>query len=417
MLQESARLKIVALDTPQTGSEAMSGTPKGDATPPAPPTPAGPSNPEHVKPIDPVEQIKQWLLSKGWIGVVAILVFLVWWEWDHIATLPFVHRTASYFTRGPIPRAPQDKFTIVLTHLQDDPDHENEKLLLAELEKFEGISVLQVDRAIQVPSTAAEEENLLRAHTEARSILAQSKGHVILWGSIVRHDQRSAIQLRWTTVPAGPGRRQGARYQPDVELNLPPVFWEDLTQLLGLLVHSELQNIIASQGSFQAAQLRPFVSATRNLLASNRASWLPRDRTPVEFALAYALVALGDESRDDSALQEAISRSRSIIETWTRSENPLPWAMTQNLLGNALAIRGQTNGKRYLEEAVSAYKAALSEYTREPFPACWAATQSNLGNTLQTLGELDSGTNYLQEAIAAQQAALEVEPRESMPFD
>jgi tetratricopeptide (TPR) repeat protein len=73
-------------------------------------------------------------------------------------------------------------------------------------------------------------------------------------------------------------------------------------------------------------------------------------------------------------------------------------------------------GTARLEQAVAAYRAALEEWTRERVPLDWAVTQNNLGNALALLGERESGTARLEEAVAAYRAALEERTRERVPL-
>jgi hypothetical protein len=77
------------------------------------------------------------------------------------------------------------------------------------------------------------------------------------------------------TAPAG-------RYQTTADMNLPPLFWHDLTDVL----------------------------------------------------------AYGDQSGKIEPLQEAASAFREALKERPRDKVPLDWALTKNNLGNALAILG-----------------------------------------------------------------------------
>jgi hypothetical protein len=57
-------------------------------------------------------------------------------------------------------------------------------------------------------------------------------------------------------------------------------------------------------------------------------------------------------------------------------------------------------------EALAAYHAALQVWTRERSPLPLAMAQNNIGNALWSLGERQSGTARLEEAVAAHRAAL-----------
>ena len=132
---------------------------------------------------------------------------------------------------------------------------------------------------------------------------------------------------------------------------------------------------------------------------------------------ADALYRQGEERGDNGALREAIERYRVLLTQRPRDQVPLDWAMTQNDLGNALAVLGdRESGTTRLEEAVAAYRAALEERTRDRVPLDWAMTQNNLGNALTMLGEREGGTARLEEAVAAYRAALEEGTRDRVPL-
>jgi len=65
------------------------------------------------------------------------------------------------------------------------------------------------------------------------------------------------------------------------------------------------------------------------------------------------------------------------------------------------AIGEQSGDAAALEQAVAAFREALKEYTRERVPLDWAGTQNNLGSALQSLGKRERGTERLEQAVAA----------------
>ena len=76
------------------------------------------------------------------------------------------------------------------------------------------------------------------------------------------------------------------------------------------------------------------------------------------------------------------------LKEYTRERVPLDWAMTQNNLGNALAILGKReSGRERLEQAVTTYTEALKERTRERVPLDWAALDDP-GSVLAVKGTL-----------------------------
>ncbi|KOR28023.1 hypothetical protein TI03_05655 [Achromatium sp. WMS1] len=106
--------------------------------------------------------------------------------------------------------------------------------------------------------------------------------------------------------------------------------------------------------------------------------------------------------------EQIITVYRQHLANTQRTVNPLRWAMLRVELGTKLWQLGQrqlTNkGTEYLHEAVVAYQDALQEFQR--MPKNWAITNNLLGNALRTLGQRTNQVVILQEAIVAYQAAL-----------
>ena len=62
------------------------------------------------------------------------------------------------------------------------------------------------------------------------------------------------------------------------------------------------------------------------------------------------------------------------------------------------AIGEQSGDAAALEQAVAAFREALKEYTRERAPLEWAGTQNNLGMALQSLAERENGNEPPEQA-------------------
>jgi hypothetical protein len=60
-----------------------------------------------------------------------------------------------------------------------------------------------------------------------------------------------------------------------------------------------------------------------------------------------------------------------------------------------------------LAEAVATYRQMLTTYSREQMPLPWAMTQNNLGNTLVTLGTRKSDSTLMCEALASYTSSWE----------
>jgi tetratricopeptide (TPR) repeat protein len=226
---------------------------------------------------------------------------------------------------------------------------------------------------------------------------------VLIWGVVLRQEGKSAPRLYWTTLHDG--KRAKEPYQPK-NFQLPDLFWNDLVEVLRLVVVTHASTLHAQEGHFIAAQLPPFIGRVRQLL---KQSSRPHEWHEVQFSLGNTLLTLGEQSGAQESLEDAVQAYQEVLQAWTREQMPLQWAMTQHNLGTALQLLGEREaGTTHLEEAVQAYRAALQEHTREQVPLAWAMTQNNLGSTLRILGEQTKEGLLLCEALESHSAAWEV---------
>jgi tetratricopeptide (TPR) repeat protein len=293
---------------------------------------------------------------------------------------------------------------MAVAHLDNDKDREHEKLLLDELRQFEGVEVVSVDRIVD-----PEQPDKKKAEEEARGLLGQTGTDVLVWGSVISLSGKSAMRLYWTPARDTPGAKSTGKYQPQTEtIALPAEFWNDLKQILGLLVQSRIAVLTVDQfGHYVADELAPLIVQVRALVESKEGVWDPETLAGVQFSLADALELEGEQSGKNEPVAESIDLYRKVLDERNRERVPLQWAGTQNNLGYALFRLGEReSGTARLEEAVSAYREALQERTRERVPLDWAATQMNLGNALSNLGKREGGTAKLEEAVAAYRDAL-----------
>ena len=311
--------------------------------------------------------------------------------------------------QAPLPKADSQRFVVALAHLEHDKNQEHERLIREVLKKFEGVQLLQFDRTISLEGTEPEESEK-KGHAQAQQYLKDSGAHVLMWGLVLSHDRQSAPRLYWTTEQES--RRAKEPYQPE-NFKLPELFWNDLQEVLRLVVATQYSTFLAQQGRFTADQLTPFITKVRQLIRTraDRQDW-----SIVQFILGNALSMLGEQIGTNTPLEEAVIAYQALLAVWTRERIPLDWAATQNNLGIALCTLGErVPGPARLEEAVTAYQAALTVWTWEHTPLNWAMAQNNLGNALRILGERVSGTARLEEAVTAYQAALTVWTRENVP--
>jgi hypothetical protein len=220
---------------------------------------------------------------------------------------------------------------------------------------FEGVQLLQFGRTISLEGTVPEEREQ-QGHARARQWLEESGADVLIWGLVLRQEGQSAPRLYWTTLHER--KRAKEPYQP-ANFKLPDLFWNDLAEVLRLVVATHYSTFSEQKGRFIADQLMPFITRVRRLLDKN----------------------LGRQG----------------------------WSDVQFFLGNALStLRTQTGMNQPLEEAATAYREALKEWPRERAPLHWAITQNNLGSTLRVLGERKKDATLICEALGKQLMAWKV---------
>src|SRR5262245_3900864 len=129
-----------------------------------------------------------------WIGGS---FYYVWSNWKEFKDRPGVARVVELW-EGPISPAPAGRLTVVVAHLEDDKDREQEKLLLDGLRDFEGVETLTVDRMVEWPASGTEQAKRKKAEEEARDLLKQTSADVLIWGSVISLGGKSAMRLYWT---------------------------------------------------------------------------------------------------------------------------------------------------------------------------------------------------------------------------
>jgi tetratricopeptide (TPR) repeat protein len=368
-------------------------------------------------------------------------------------------------TEKTLPRAVPGKFNVAVAHLVGDNDREMERLILESLTEFQSVATLSFDRVIGSEEGNREEAER-EGHERARALLKSSGADVLLWGVVLRQGSKSLPKLYWTPARDVAMSLRSARYQMTEVLSLPSIFWQDLANVLALLVASSEAEFVAQEGHYTADRLAPFIGRARNLLQSRHAEhWSAATRAKVLTIFGSALTTYGRQLGQKEPLREAVTSFRRALEEYTRERVPfLDWAMTQNELGHALTILGKresdpvllteavttfrgvleecrervplfraqaqsnlgaallTLGEResdpaLLTEAVTSFRRALEEYTREKVPLNWATTQDNLGMALSILGEWKSDPVLLTEAVTAHREALKGRRREKVPLD
>ena len=250
------------------------------------------------------ELLGDWGLA---ILFVVVAVFTVWWQWDKIRKLPGIGQLLAAFSRKPFPAADKERFTVGVAHLEKDQDGEVEGLVVKALRELEGVQVVRFDRTISVEGSVPEESERA-GHEQARAYLEKAGADVLIWGRIWRHEGKSLPQLYWTSSHAG--ERKPGDYRPTEDLKMPPVFWDDLADVLGLLAVSRYADLYGEGGHYVADRLAPFIAKVRRLLAASagKSEWNADALASTQVVLADALRVLGEQTGENAPLEEAVRR-------------------------------------------------------------------------------------------------------------
>src|SRR5262249_44936083 len=139
-----------------------------------------------------------------------------------------------------------------------------------ELRQFEGVEIQQVDRTIKWPAADSERNAKKKAEEEAHRVLGRTRADVLIWGSVISVGGKSAMRLYWTPTQAVPNAGFTTKYLPETEtITLPPEFWNDLKQILGLLAQSRLAVLTSGQfGYYVVDKLEPLLAQIHALVQS-----------------------------------------------------------------------------------------------------------------------------------------------------
>ena len=379
-------------------------------------------------PVDdspPVEKASDlWSLLSDWlrrrfgiVGVAVLAGFGIWWQWEHISKLPGIEPLVARITQKPLPAAVPGKFNIAIAHLEGDTNHETERLIRESLVEFKSVATLSFDRLI-VANGADSEKDERDGHARARALLATSNADVLIWGTVLRQGGKTLPKIYWTTSNGATPPRAVGRYQTTEDLSLPTIFWQDLTNVLGMLVATSEAESGVQDGHYSVETLAPFIRRVRGLLgASNAEQWNAATRAKVLTFLGTALTTYGEQSGRNEPLLDAIAAHKEALTARPRDTAPLAWAASQNYLGVALVTLGQREASpARLNEGVDVFRQSLQERSRERVALNWAATQNNLGNALRFLGQRESDPSRLYDAVAAYRSALQERTRELVPL-
>lgn len=354
----------------------------------------------------------------------------------------------------PLPRPVPGRFSIAVAHLENDQKGEEECIIIAALNNMPGVQVLQFDRVI-APKQGNVGPALQAGHEQARALLAESTADVLIWGTVLRHENRSAPYLYWTTARRLPLEERSRPYRPTEELLLPPVFRDDLTSILDLLVLTN-EDLASPRETYTRGDITTFIERAKQLFARESPSWqvetrcrlkcafadlnlvhgirdwkneavvvnaqaaysevlgecqrasVPLQYDHVAFNLAMTHWLLGERKPDSGQLEKAARIFRSLADAWWGSNNDW-YARAKIHLGHILKTLGnQESGTTKLKDAVKAYVDAAYEVDQQNDPALYREMVFNRAEALRIIGERDRDTARLREAIPAYRALLEL---------
>ncbi len=158
---------------------------------------------------------------------------------------------------APLPKAHPGKFTVAVAHLNNDPEGKYEAIILEDLREIDWLDTLPLNRTISMDPNRFHETDGARSDlAKAREYLRKSRAQVLIWGSVLRTDERAVPDL-FLTNEGGEGASEG-RFGVTQDLHLPKIFWEQLTDYLDFALASQFLDVMKQQkGSGEA--LRRFV--------------------------------------------------------------------------------------------------------------------------------------------------------------
>ena len=147
-----------------------------------------------------------------------------------VGSVPFSEAAVSRLSavRVPLPKAQQDRFTVAIARLENDKDQQIENLIIEALRGMRGVRIVLFDRLISLEGPVPEECEH-RGHSTAHEYLDESGADVLIWGTVVAHDGRTAPRLFFTNHLLG--KRSTEPYVL-YDFQLPQIFWDDLADVL-----------------------------------------------------------------------------------------------------------------------------------------------------------------------------------------
>lgn len=365
------------------------------------------------------EEIKKFIFRKfGWPGLIFLalitLLFYIWLNWEQGKRVPGLRYVIQWMSQDPIPRANPSQFSIAVSHLQGDLEGTpHERLIVEALTEVQGLEVLRFDRTIYLEDSRPQQSEKA-GHERAQEYLHESGADILIWGSVLSSGGKALLKLHWTINakrPAGWGR-----YPPTENLDLPELFWGDLSTVLLFIVSASQDQY--KQGSFVADQVTGQINKIRMLLEDRGQTWKPEFRLLLKLLLAVSTSIAGEQTNKGNFFLDAVQVYRDTLQEISLASNSQLRAWVQNNFGLALvALSGYVPGTTELSEAVLLFHESLLVRTKDRLPLEWARTRSNLGRAIYKLHERTGDSKKLEESIEILRSALEHQNQRNAPLD
>ena len=311
-------------------------------------------------------------------------------------------------------RALATRIEIRVATLAGDIEGTNTQQVVAALSKRHGVKVKQFTDVLEMDPFEDPGVHLNEVASTAREWLANAEADLLIWGEIP--EPGATLHLRFVSAIHEDDDRPGA-FGLAVRLNLPVGFGPEF----GPVLLATALSALAPETLGKSLRLRDILPKALEA-AGPAVQDLPPDLTSRERAAVRACfgnvastVAVQQGSLE--LYQVAAQSYRAALESLSREESPLEWAITYKNLGVALqAIGERTDDAETLDAAIDSFNSALKVLTRHQFPGQWATIQNRLGLVLYKLDLKTGDTELVKHALSSFQSALQVFTRTEWPL-
>lgn len=335
---------------------------------------------------------------------------------------PAVNAARSWiYAAWPLPKARPGDFTVVVAKLSNDPDGRYRNLIVHDLEEVKWIRALPIERTITVDG-ANYQENPRAGHAKAVRYLREIGAQILIWGTILKGDQRVIPELYLTGLEFGSPPDMRRRYVFTPDLNLPLVFWNQLANVLDLVVATDALSPSNRNDYLDVDQLTSFIKKVQRLLdqTSGQPGWNADSRAVVRASLAAALKLQGEMTGGAKSLEEAALIYEDLLKSANKDSDPRKSAgLLQGLAQTWIALAGLRTGPesvRLARKAMRALDRALTIVTKSKEPIAPAAVRFDLSDTLLALGYLLDDVRYLRQGVQVCRQAVAGLRSHQQPF-